>query len=554
MVEQAKLMKQNLLSFCRHNKTVYCYGAGVWADILRIFLENNDISISAYYVSDSQSLPYSTQWDTPIRHANELKGEEGYGLILGLGENYQKDILFSLNTNKKNIFAISEILIKEIMNEYRDIIRSRQIQDMLFFNMPDVVPVEGQFDTYENRIQEFMDKYKKIEILFANSGTVGILQMELICWKKYYQKEDDTFYLLQTTQVKNPYINSYTEPNEYIIRRFKGHNFTTLSLQDLPFWKYFAKKYSTFFEWNSKYNLDRLIETCVRELHLRTYFDKKRAFISFSKDEEVKGQQALETMGVEGNFVCVFNRDGGYYKKKLDGFSQRRQIMDYYRSSRIDDFRKATDFLQTERIMSIRVGSIVEEPSDFASLIEYARLYHDDFMDVYLAKKCLFFLGDSSGVNFFYSLFSKPMVITNYPLITTHYEGVYPHDIERDLILYHKFWDKNKQRYLNLSEILEIEEYCLDKPFVASGSVRIWEEYYRRGIVPISNTKEEIRQAAKEMIEKIRGTVQYSGQDEELQAKFWNILYPYIQRNKKVIWCNARVARYFLRENLWLTQ
>ena len=146
------------------------------------------------------------------------------------------------------------------------------------------------------------------------------------------------------------------------------------------------------------------------------------------------------------------------------------------------------------------------------------------------------------------------MVITNYTVITTYYEGVYPHDMERDLILYHKFWSKKERRYLKLSEILEIEEYCLDKSFVGSGTVRILEEYHRRGVIPVSNTEEEIRQAAQEMLEKIRGTVVYSDEDEENQTKFWDILNAYVQKHKQVIWCNARVARFFLKENPWLLQ
>lgn len=557
MLEQAESMRQNLLDFCRRYEVIYCYGAGAWADILRIFLDENNICIAAYYVSNSQELSYPTRWNKPIRHACDLKLEKEQGLILGLAEKHQKEIMSSLGI-KKNIFAVSDILIEKIRIEYEYILRSRQLRDMLFFNMPNIIPDTNRFADYEKRIRDFKARYNKIEVLFANCGTVGILQMELVCWEKYYKRKNDTFYLLQTTQATNPYVNQYKEPNSFIIKKFTGHNFATLSLTNLPFWKYFAKREPNFFEWNANYNLDTLIKTCVTELHSRTYFDRKKEYIRFSKDEELQGQQALKEMGIEGEFVCIFNRDRAYYKNyyknKLDNISQQRKIMDWYRSSKISLFKKTTDFLQTNCIRSVRVGSIVEEVSDFDSLMDYASFYHDDFTDAYLARNCLFFLGDSSGVNFFYSLFSKPMVITNYPVITTYYEGVYPHDLERDLILYHKFWSKKERRYLTLTEMLEIEEYCLDKSFVGSGTVRILEEYHRRGIIPVSNTEEEIRQAAQEMLEKVKGIVLYSDEDEKIQAKFWDILNPYIRKHKKAIWCNARVARYFLKENPWMIQ
>ena len=91
-----------------------------------------------------------------------------------------------------------------------------------------------------------------------------------------------------------------------------------------------------------------------------------------------------------------------------------------------------------------------------------------------------------------------------------------------------------KNRYMNFSEILNFN-------FGAEDTNKI---FSRQNIELIENTPEEIRAVTIEMDDRLKGIWKTSGEDEDLQKRFWTLFSPDKQTNPA--W---RIGTEFLRQN-----
>ena len=145
-------------------------------------------------------------------------------------------------------------------------------------------------------------------------------------------------------------------------------------------------------------------------------------------------------------------------------------------------------------------------------VIDYAHLdSRSDWLDVFLCASCRFFLGSGSGLLTLANVFGKPCAVANQaPLSHVHSFGI------NDIAIPKLVWSEAEGRHLTFGEALRSDV----------GNFRYTKLYEERGLRPIENTAEEVRDLALEMFERCGGGASYAAKDEALQRRFESLMRP----------------------------
>lgn len=253
----------------------------------------------------------------------------------------------------------------------------------------------------------------------------------------------------------------------------------------------------------------------------------------FTAEEEDKGRQALQGLGIPGNshFVCFHARDSAYLETVYPSYNWRNHD---YRNSSIRNYVPAAEELARRGYYMIRMGAIVKEPLNTTNpmIIDYATKHRTDFLDIYLSAKCRFFIASGSGIDEVPTIFRRPVVYVNF-IRFEYIHSWYP----VYLTIPKKLWLRSEKRFLTFREIME------------SGIGRFgkeeYEQYEQLGIEIVENTPEEIIAVAKETDERLKGAWQTTEEDEGLQRRFWS-LFEQSEVHGKIA---SRIGAEFLRQN-----
>lgn len=221
--------------------------------------------------------------------------------------------------------------------------------------------------------------------------------------------------------------------------------------------------------------------------------------LEFTSEEEARGKEALRRMGIGPDdwFVCFHMRDIAYMRDRR-GFGTPPVAVDA-RDGDITTYRLAVDRIAAEGGKAIRMGAIVDRPVDFGpAVIDYARQFRTEFLDIYLMAKCRYFLGSSSGLYSAALAFNKHYASTNYlPYHETGY-GKRTLYIPKLLRRVEDGW------LLTFKEMNELGMFIVPRPR--------WREYnglefYRsRGLEFVDSTPEEILDLHRDMVDLMAGT------------------------------------------------
>lgn len=257
--------------------------------------------------------------------------------------------------------------------------------------------------------------------------------------------------------------------------------------------------------------------------------------LSFTPDEEKLGQDELRRLGIPDNnnpFICFHARSPLYLKTQF-------QRADYsyhdYRDSDIHDYIPAVEELVRRGYFAIRMGALVKETLNTANagIIDYTVKGRTEFLDIYLAAKCCFFLGDTAGLHAVPMLFRRPVVLVNF--ITLEYVQAWR---EKNLFIPKKLWLCDEHRYLSFREVIELG-------IGRTRGIVNHNGHEQLGIEIIDNTSEEIKAVVVEMEERLNGKWQTTEEDEELQRHFWSLFKP-DDLNQIFV---TRIGTEFLRQN-----
>ena len=253
--------------------------------------------------------------------------------------------------------------------------------------------------------------------------------------------------------------------------------------------------------------------------------------ISFTSEEKGAGRMAVKGWGMppDAPFICFHARESAYLNTlfKYSNFRYHN-----YRDSNIHNFVPAMEEMSRRGYYAVRTGVIADRALDIANplIIDYAAKYRTDFLDIYLGSKCYFYLGDSCGYSSIPMIFRRPLAISN--MVPLKYVPSWSPNI---VFILKKLWSRHARCFLTFREIMDSD----------IGSFCHTEKYENLGIELVENTPEEITGLAVEMDERLKGVWQMTGEDEELQRRFW-ALFKQDEIHKSFL---SHVGTKFLREN-----
>ena len=250
---------------------------------------------------------------------------------------------------------------------------------------------------------------------------------------------------------------------------------------------------------------------------------RRPALLTLKCDHERLGRSVLRTLGLPADawFVCLHGREPGFL---------RESPASHHRQKSVDI---ATYLPAALRIVErggwvIRVGDpTMKRLPALGQVIDYAHLpVKSEWMDVFLAASCRFWLGSNSGLYLLAQNFGTPVAMANlFPASNRPWT-------RNDLFIAKPVYDSSQQRQLSFNEMLAAE-------------LLYEQEYEARGYEAIDNTAEEITELIDEMLDRLDGIATYTPEDEDLQerynaiaASYW---YPY--------GISGRIGRDFLRHH-----
>ncbi|EKD75406.1 MAG: LA1599-like protein [uncultured bacterium] len=246
-------------------------------------------------------------------------------------------------------------------------------------------------------------------------------------------------------------------------------------------------------------------------LDTRAYLSRTSPHLFFTKKEGRKGKKLLNDMGIpEGaKFICIHGRDKQYLKTHIPS------NWDYhnYRDVDIDNYKETALFLADKGYYVVRVGKYVEKrfKVNHPRVIDYAGSnFRSDFLDIYLAAKCYFFVANSSGLDSVPQLFRKPVLVCN---VATFFE-VQTWDPVKLFLPKNLIHSKTK-RIISFNETLRIFSSLLERKKI---HYQILQE---NDLEFVENSPKEILAAVKEMLLLLEGKWEMLDRDHELQSVFW---------------------------------
>lgn len=260
------------------------------------------------------------------------------------------------------------------------------------------------------------------------------------------------------------------------------------------------------------------------DLRDRDKKDEKKINYFNQKDLET-GYSFLKDLGLNKNdkFVCLLCRDEGYTKKVFsetyDFLYESKGDTSTHRNSNIENFRLVSEYLMDLGYHVFRMGDENSKPFliNDKRFTDYTVLKKkNEFLDIFLASYCDFFISTGSGLDTLASIQDRPIVFVNYAMFAWARSTN-----KKQLTIFKHFKNKNDFKNLSLSEIfnLHLAQAQIDEPFKV------------KQVEVIENTPEEIKDAVIDMLELIKNDFVVSDENKYSQSKFWNNFMKKIDEN-----------------------
>jgi putative glycosyltransferase (TIGR04372 family) len=224
--------------------------------------------------------------------------------------------------------------------------------------------------------------------------------------------------------------------------------------------------------------------------------------LELDENDHRRGRPGLQQLGIPDDawFVCVHVRESGFHRQG----DPRHQA---HRDSDIETYIPAFREITSRGGWVIRMGdpSMKRLPA-LERVVDYAHSpAKSEWMDVYLSGACRFFIGVASGLSHVAFSFGRPCVYTNW------ISNVLPPYAGSDLYVMKLLKTASTGRLLTLSEMLDfsLRRKCYSNLLL-----------HEDGIEYENNSPEDLRDAVREMLDQLDGTIVVSQKDRELQAAF----------------------------------
>lgn len=527
--------------FAREHKKLICYGASDHGHMVKHYLEMKGFSVDGFWITDPVEKGLIRD-GVPLHSIDDIEEvTSDCGVLLSLYERHQEGVTMALikkGFDEPSICAIPDLMQHEM---HRKVLVKRRI-DILSKH---ITISDEQKNSFAKSANEIFSKYSKIRCRFFpvwRLGCYGLWIAEVYFRVKCH--DDKKFWLYYPVAHEHRPDQEMRGANSYLLTLLKTEGAEVISENNLLFWQFMFRYYKDKFEFDNRY------EYMTWSGEIFDHYNEisiNKSLLHLDDKDRLAGERELIRRAVRRPFVCLSNRDPAFLNKEK-GDIVKEDFRDIYRNSNFESRALAIDYLKEHNIQAVRVGSVVQKKWEYDNLIDCTGKNRTDFFDVYLNMESKFFVSDLSGVMTFALLCAKPLVIINSTAVSYRYDGMVFYRSDRDIAIYKKLWDKRHNRFLTIRQMLECEvNIATQEKNSTAASLRY---YYDNDIVPISNSAEEIKDAVKEMNERIDGTIQYDQLDLELQERYRELVdnFPL----EESVLSNWRMGAKFLRDNQWL--
>jgi len=223
--------------------------------------------------------------------------------------------------------------------------------------------------------------------------------------------------------------------------------------------------------------------------------------LRISSNHEKEGRLILRDLGLEPDrwHVCIHARTPHY--------SPGDEHYNNFRNFDFEDFLLVIHWIHDHGGISIRMGDSGMNPiNKIPGLIDYATSnLKKDWLDIYLAGSCRFFLGSASGLYNVASVFGKPVAAVNMAPLSM----VLPL-AKGDIGIPKLYRDRESGRLLGFDEIISM----------GAANYRFSDEFIAAGIRLESNSPEDILDLVVEQYNRTEGTFFVSEENYHLQNQF----------------------------------
>ena len=390
---------------------------------------------------------------------------------------------------------------------------------------------------YEKKWTDLKKIYEYISLYSLDVSSIG--EMTIRLWKII---EDEQKINKKELRVFIPTIGSKRRVcNQELINLLEGK--LNVVNKDFEFWLYVLNIHGDeikIFDYNKYIYRTEITSRIIQ---------KDYTYVSFRDSQIEYGRKRLKEMGIVGDYVCLLARSSGYAESTLRDSTQRRFNMEIheYRNSNFYNYESTIDYLKTIDLQAVRMGRGEQPIKNIDNCIDYAGLYADDFMDIFLMANCEFaIIGGGSGIFTLATSFGRPVLFVNLVPVSFGNGGeVYT---EIDTYIPKKLFCKSKNRYLSLREMALFE-----RDYLTDGR-----KYSENNIVFMENTPEEILKATKELLARMNNQWVDTEDRIFLYQKYLSIMSCINDDSEKNIYnwvggaMQRRLSMEYLSENLYL--
>ncbi|MDE7177497.1 MAG: TIGR04372 family glycosyltransferase [Lachnospiraceae bacterium] len=312
---------------------------------------------------------------------------------------------------------------------------------------------------------------------------------------------------------------------------------------NIDFWMYTLKRHKTEINVNS-FNRYKFREPGYIETKLG------RPLIELSSALLTEGEKKFKQLGIKGDFVCIHAREE---KEKRLNYGEEYARETVISNCDINSIQKACLYLHQESMQTVRMGKFECDKCTIPGIIDYANQYYDELMDFYLLQNCKFMIACNSGLWVLPGYLGRPYIMINTVGMNTGWESCV--FMEQNMYLPKKFWSEEKERYLNLYEVLDVVDECHI----------YFSKYKKKKISLIDDTEDEIYEAVVEMNSRLDGTWTESLEEKECMEKYKMIIDKWYKEHafskerrkygmKGYTMNNARISWTYLKNNMYLLE
>lgn len=399
-------------------------------------------------------------------------------------------------------------------------------------------------EEYQDEASKLARNYDYIEFAYIDVTRIGEMMSLLIISDGNEYGENRTknvFVPWFSIDGKELLFAEKRNANKYLYKKI-AELLELLTKNNINFWLRFMEENWNKCKFNNRYSHINMIKYQRISILRKKVFEKR--YLEWARDELQDGNAGLASMGLKTPYVCFFGRS----QKYLDTVFNRNTIHpnDYIRNQPIDNYKLMCKELGKLGIMSVRMGYMVDQSIAWENVIDYASNYRSEFMDLYAISQSEFFISCPSGIQLIATMFGIPSILVDVPLLTSVNDIGHWLIPDKDLMIFQKIRDRNGT-YLSLKELFTIEE-------IIPNHYERMAYFLDNGYSFEKNTPREIWEVAKEMLDRINGSISYTPEDNQLQDEYWNLVHRFLSRRKQPLnwYAQARVGRDFLRQNKWL--